>query len=59
MAANYWTSTQYQHWLFSREALSAMHAKLEKEEKDLIQQHALPDRRLLNVFFNQRQWEHL
>ena len=54
MAANYWASTQRRHWLFSREGLSRLRKDLEDEEKDLISQYPLPDRRLLNQFYNQR-----
>ena len=54
MAANYWASTQRRHWQFSRESLSEVRQQLEDEEKTIVQQYPLPDRRLLSIFFNQR-----
>ena len=54
MAANYWASTQRRHWQFSRESLSDVRRQLEEEERTLVQQYPLPDRRLLSIFFNQR-----
>ena len=54
MAANYWASTQRRHWQFSRETLSEIRQQLEDEERALVQQYPLPDRRLLSIFFNQR-----
>lgn len=55
MAANYWASTQRHHWQFSREALAEIRQKLENENASLVQQYSLPDRRLLSIFFNQRE----
>ena len=55
MAANYWASTQRRHWQFSRESLSEVRQQLEDEEKTIVQQYPLPDRRLLSIFFNQRE----
>lgn len=54
MAANYWTSTQRHHWQFSKELLSEIRNKTEDEERILVQQYPLPDRRLYSIFFNQR-----
>ena len=54
MAANYWASTQRRHWQFSRESLNELRQQLEDEEKTIVQQYPLPDRRLLSILFNQR-----
>lgn len=54
MAANYWASTQFRYWQFSREDLSDIRQQLEEEDRNLVQQYPLPDRRLLSIFFNQR-----
>lgn len=54
MAANYWASTQRRHWQFSRETLAEIRQKLEDNDRALVQQYPLPDRRLLSHFFNQR-----
>ncbi|KAK0512305.1 hypothetical protein JMJ35_005433 [Cladonia borealis] len=53
MAANYWASTQRRHWQFSRESLNEVRQQLEDEEKTIVQQYPLPDRRLLSILFNQ------
>ena len=53
MAANYWASTQRRHWQFSRESLNEVRQQLEDEEKSIVQQYPLPDRRLLSILFNQ------
>ncbi|KAL8745851.1 MAG: hypothetical protein Q9190_002050 [Brigantiaea leucoxantha] len=54
MAANYWASTQRRHWLFSRESLRQIRQDLEDEDRDLIKQYPMVDRRLLSIFFNQQ-----
>ena len=54
MAANYWASTQRRHWQFSRENLAEIRQKLEEDDRALVQQYPLPDRRLLSQFLNQR-----
>lgn len=54
MAANYWTSTQRQHWLFDREKLAERRKFLEEVDKSFIQQYPLPDFRLFNIYVNQR-----
>ncbi len=56
MAANYWASTQRRHWQYSRETLMEIRQKLEDEDASLVQQYPLPDRRLLSIFFNQREF---
>lgn len=58
MAANYWASTQRQHWLFSRETLADARAKLQNSDKLAHSQFLLPDQRLLNIYFNQRRSPH-
>lgn len=52
MAANYWASTQRRHWQFSRETLLDIRQRLEDEDRNLVQQYPLPDRRHLSFFFN-------
>src|SRR5881394_212849 len=54
MAANYWASTQRQHWLFSRDQLAEIRKAIEESEKSLIQQYPLFDLRLLSIYINQR-----
>jgi len=54
MAANYWASTQRLHWLFSREKLAELRQKLEDQDKNLVSQYPLPDRRLVNIYINQQ-----
>jgi hypothetical protein len=54
MAANYWTSTQRRHWLFSREKLAEIRDALREKDKAAHSQFPLPDQRLLNIYFNQR-----
>ena len=54
MAANYWASTQRRHWHFSRETLAEIRQKLEEDDRALVQQYPLPDRRLLSNFYYQR-----
>ncbi|KAI9832236.1 MAG: RNA polymerase II holoenzyme cyclin-like subunit [Phylliscum demangeonii] len=54
MAANYWASTQYRHWSFTRQELAAVRRPLETKERSLIQQYPLPERRLLSIFFREQ-----
>ena len=59
MAANYWASTQRRHWQFSRETLAEIRQKLEDDDRALVQQYPLPDRRLLSHFFRERTQSYL
>ncbi|KAI0518519.1 cyclin domain-containing protein [Xylaria bambusicola] len=54
MAANYWESTQRRHWQFSKDELAEMREKLEESEQSLVQMFPLPQRRHLNIYFNQQ-----
>ncbi|KAK3485092.1 RNA polymerase II holoenzyme cyclin-like subunit [Neurospora crassa] len=54
MAANYWESTQRKHWLFTKDELAAMRAKLEAEDSNLVALFPLPQLRHLNIYFNQQ-----
>ncbi|MCJ1365235.1 RNA polymerase II holoenzyme cyclin-like subunit [Acarospora aff. strigata] len=54
MAANYWASTQRLHWQFTKDQLSDTRERLEDEDRGLVQQYPLPDRRLLSIYFNQQ-----
>lgn len=56
MAANYWASTQRRHWLFSREKLAEIRDRLREQDKVTHSQFPLPDQRLLNIYFNQREY---
>jgi len=55
MAANYWASTQRRYWLFTREKLAEVRDK--QREKDMVAhtQFPLPDQRMLNIYFSQRE----
>ena len=53
MAANYWASTQRRYWIFTREQLVSMRAKLDTDPV-LTAQYPLPDRRLLSLYFRDR-----
>ncbi|KAH9898643.1 cyclin-C [Xylariomycetidae sp. FL2044] len=52
MAANFWESTQYRFWQFSKEELAQTRERLEEAEQNLVQMYTLPDRRHLNIYFN-------
>ncbi|MCJ1311960.1 RNA polymerase II holoenzyme cyclin-like subunit [Agyrium rufum] len=52
MAANYWNSTQFQHWQTTKSALAATRKALEDSEATLVQSYKIPDIRLLSIFFN-------
>jgi len=54
MAANFWASTQRHHWQFSKQKLADIRKKLEDEDRALVQQYPLPERRLLSIYFNQQ-----
>ncbi|KAL9581746.1 MAG: hypothetical protein Q9212_003710 [Teloschistes hypoglaucus] len=54
MAANFWASTQFLNWQFSRTELQEIRDELENGDPALIQQYTLPDRRLLSIFFSQQ-----
>ena len=53
MAANYWTSTQRRYWQFSKQELGEIRSKVE-EDRALVQQYPLPERRLLSIYFKDR-----
>ena len=59
MAANYWASTQYRYWRFTKKGLEDLRLTLEREDRALVQQYPLPDRRHLSIFFNHREHEGL
>ncbi|KAI1300810.1 cyclin domain-containing protein [Xylaria venustula] len=54
MAANYWESSQRRHWQFSKDELAQLREKLEESEQSLVQMFPLPQRRHLNIYFNQQ-----
>lgn len=53
MAANYWTSSQRQYWLFERSRLAEIRRSLEESEL-AREQFPLPDIRLFSIYINQR-----
>ena len=55
MAANYWTSTQRQHWQFSKAELAETRRRIEDFDRNHVQQNPLPDWRLLSIYINQRE----
>lgn len=54
MAANYWESTQRQHWLYTKDQLASMRQKLDDDNADWVRSYPLPEQRHLSIFFNQR-----
>jgi len=54
MAANYWASSQRQHWQFTREKLAEIRNKLDDGDKDAVKLYPLPERRHLSIYFNIR-----
>ncbi|KAF8456927.1 RNA polymerase II holoenzyme cyclin-like subunit [Terfezia claveryi] len=52
MAANYWASSQRQHWQFTRERLAEIRSKLDDSDKDAVKLFPLPERRHLSIYFN-------
>jgi hypothetical protein len=56
MSANYWASSQRHNWLTTREKLAETLSKLEDEDRALVQQYPLPERRLLSIYFNVRKY---
>jgi cyclin C len=55
MAANYWASTQRRHWLFTKERLADIRESFKERDKAAHSQFPLPDQRLLNIYFSQRE----
>jgi cyclin C len=56
MAANYWASTQCRDWQFSKQQLAETRRRLEDDDRVLVQQYPLPERRFLSIYFNQREF---
>ncbi|KAH8168920.1 RNA polymerase II holoenzyme cyclin-like subunit [Sarocladium implicatum] len=54
MAANYWESTQRQHWLYTKDQLASMRQKLDDDNADWVRSYPLPEQRHLSIFFNQQ-----
>ena len=54
MAANYWTSTQKQNWLFEPYEIADLREELAKQHAKVIEQYPLPDRRLIFIFIKDR-----
>jgi len=54
MAANYWTSTQKQNWLFGSHEIGELRKEVERQHTKVVEQFPLPDRRLLFIFIKER-----
>ncbi|KAK5938358.1 RNA polymerase II holoenzyme cyclin-like subunit [Knufia obscura] len=54
MAANYWTSTQKQNWLFEPYEIADLREEIQKQHVKVVEQYPLPDRRLLFIFMKDR-----
>ncbi|KAK0386845.1 hypothetical protein NLU13_5158 [Sarocladium strictum] len=54
MSANYWESTQRQHWLFTKDQLASMRQKLDDDNAEWVRSYPLPEQRHLAIFFNQQ-----
>ncbi|KAI9787166.1 MAG: RNA polymerase II holoenzyme cyclin-like subunit [Geoglossum umbratile] len=54
MAANYWASTQHRYWQSSKQELAEKRKRLEDDDRALVQQYPLPERRFLSIYFNQQ-----
>ncbi|KAJ9652974.1 RNA polymerase II holoenzyme cyclin-like subunit [Neophaeococcomyces mojaviensis] len=54
MAANYWTSTQKQNWLFEPHEIEALRQEVQKQHTKVVEQFPLPDRRLIFIFIKER-----
>lgn len=55
MAANFWDSTQAKHWMFTKPELDEMRKELDRASQAIINKYALPERRLMNIYFQQRE----
>ena len=53
MAANYWDSTQAKYWTFTKAELTELRKQLADANQQIHNRFSLPDRRLLNIFFQQ------
>ncbi|GIZ41732.1 hypothetical protein CKM354_000502800 [Cercospora kikuchii] len=54
MAANYWDSTQAKFWTFTKDELADTRKELERANQALHNKYALPERRLMNIYFQQQ-----
>jgi cyclin-C len=55
MAANYWTSTQRQFWLFTREKLADIWDDLAERDLAIFQQFGgIPDRRFIRIYLKEQ-----
>lgn len=55
MAANYWDSTQSRFWTFTKDELVALREQQQQANTDLVTKYPLPDDRLMNIYFQQRE----
>ena len=54
MAANYWDSTQAKFFTFGKTELSDIRTDLERSNQALHNKYTMPDRRLMNIYFQQQ-----
>lgn len=54
MAANYWTSTQKQNWLFEAVEIDDLREEVDRQNRKIIEQYPLPDRRHIFIFIRDR-----
>lgn len=54
MASNYWDSTQAKFWTFTKSELAEARQELERSNQHICSKFALPDRRLMNIYFQQQ-----
>jgi cyclin C len=54
MASNYWDSTQAKFWTFTKPELAEIRQDLETANQSTCSRHVMPDRRLMNIYFQQQ-----
>lgn len=54
MAADYWKSSQYKHWTFTRNELADIREEIESQHSALVKAQPFPDRRLMFIFLRDR-----
>lgn len=59
MAASYWDSTQRKFWTFTKQQLALERKKMDEAERNLIAAFPLPERRMLSIYFCQREQHYI
>lgn len=54
MAANYWDSTQAKFFTFTKDELADIRKELERQNQALHNKYTMPERRLMNIYFQQQ-----